>query len=96
MDIIFFETESAWHLLYTVIISKFMTSLSVRYARRLNPVKCAYFDRLQAAVILIKPTVKIRKATYFICFEQKNAWSRFALILFKLHEIWTVDCQEND
>jgi len=29
-------------------------SLSVRYAKRLNPLKCAYFDRLQAAVILIK------------------------------------------
>ena len=22
------------------------------------------------------------------CFEQRNAWSRFALILFKLHELW--------
>jgi len=22
------------------------------------------------------------------CFKQKNAWSRFALILFQLHEIW--------
>jgi len=39
----------------TLIISKFITyTLSVRYARRLNPLKCAYFDCLQAAVILIK------------------------------------------
>ena len=22
------------------------------------------------------------------CFEQKNAWFRFAIILFKLHDIW--------
>ena len=29
-----------------------LPSLSVRYARRLNPLKCAYFDHLQAAVIL--------------------------------------------
>jgi len=27
-------------------------------------------------------------------FEQKNAWSRFALILFKLHKIWEADSQE--
>ena len=27
--------------------------------------------------------------------EQKNARSRFVLILFKLHEIWKVDSQEN-
>jgi len=52
--------------------------------------KCAYFDRLQAPVILIKATVRIRKANYFekSCFEQKNAWSRFVLILFKRHEYW--------
>jgi len=31
-----------------------LPTLSVRYARRLNPLKCAYFDRLQAAGILIK------------------------------------------
>ena len=30
----------------------------------------------------------------FICFERKNAWSRFALILFKLHEIWLVDSRK--
>jgi len=57
MDNVFFKTESAWHLLYTVIHNhlKFITyTLSARYARRLNQLKYAYFDRLQAAVILIK------------------------------------------
>jgi len=65
-------------------------SVSVRYAKRLNLLKCACFDRLQAAVILIKPTIKLRKANYcekILLFEQKSAWSRFALVLFKLHEI---------
>jgi len=31
-----------------------LPALSVRYARRPNPLKCVYFDRLQAAVMLIK------------------------------------------
>jgi len=31
-----------------------LPSLSFKYAKRLSPLKCAYFDRLQAAVILIK------------------------------------------
>jgi len=57
--------------------------------------KYAYFNRLQAAVILTKGLyVKIHKTNYFICFERKNAWSRFALILFKLTEIWLVDSQK--
>jgi len=33
--------------------------------------------------------IKVRGSkTEKSCFEQKNAWSRFTLILFKLHEIW--------
>jgi len=50
-------------------------------------------------VILIMGLLsKYAKANYFekkSCFKQKNVWSRFALILFKLHEIWYVNSQEN-
>jgi len=41
---IYRDTKSSQNLL---------PSLSVMCARRLNPLKCAYFDRLKAAVILI-------------------------------------------
>jgi len=44
-------------LIYTVIhnhLEIIIPSLSVGYARRLNPLKYAYFDRLRAAIILIK------------------------------------------
>jgi len=55
MDNIFFQNGiSIWHLLYTVIHNHLrnllgLLSLSVRYARRLNPLKCAYFGPRQAA-----------------------------------------------
>ena len=87
-------------LIYTVIhnhLEIIIPSLSVGYARRLNPLKCAYFDRLRAAIILIKGLLsKFAKLIILKknCFEQKNAWSRFVLIPFKLHEIWAVDFQE--
>jgi len=29
------------------------------------------------------------------CFGEKSALSQFALILFKLHDVWKVDSQEN-
>ena len=43
-------------LIYTVIHNhlEIYSFMSVGYARRLNPLKCAYFDRLRAAIILIK------------------------------------------
>ena len=38
----------------TLLSQNLLPSLSVRYARRLDPLKCVFCDRLQAAVILIK------------------------------------------
>jgi len=53
MDNIFFLKESA-HVTAYQSSKNLLLSLSVRYAERLNPLECAYFDCLQAAVILIK------------------------------------------
>jgi len=95
MHNIFFKKESAWHLLYTVI----QYHLNIYYLHypsgvlEDNQLKYTYFDRLQAAVILIKGLLS-KYAQLIICFERKNAWSRFALILFKLHEIWLVGSQK--
>jgi len=44
------DTQSSRNL-YTVIhnhLEIYILSLSVKYAKRLNPLKCAFFDRLQS------------------------------------------------
>jgi len=56
MDNIFQNGISIWHLQYTIIHNH----LKIYYLHYLSgmledyPLKCAYFDRLQAAVVLIK------------------------------------------
>jgi len=62
---IFFQNGISMAL--TIYSDALLPILSVRYARRLNPLKCANFDRLQAAVILTKGLLhKIGKANYFL------------------------------
>jgi len=82
MDNIFFQNEiSIWHLLYTVIHSH----LKIYYTSVIVPYDWSNFRRhftIQVSVF------KLFIFTVESCFEQKSAWYRFALVLFKLHKIW--------
>jgi len=72
------DLGGGWPLCATIQNS--LRTLSVRYARRLNLLKCAYFNRQQTAGILIKGLLSkiakliILKKSCFQCFEQKNVW----------------------
>jgi len=52
----------------TLLSPNLLLSLFVRYAKRLNPLKCAYFDRLQAAVVLVKGLGLLSKYAKLITF----------------------------
>jgi len=54
-----------------------MTKKSSNTSSTAKPIELSVFKLFIFTVVISEKS----------CFEQNNAWSRFALILFKLHEI---------